>query len=350
MTTQLIEYNVTQAAIAELTQEKETLLNASELDYKAIKDAKNRNGKIRIAIEKKRKDLKSVALAYGKKIDNKAKEVSEPVTVIEDAYKDVLNKRDAELEAVRVAEEQKEQDRIHAIKSRIESIIDFKKLSYSQSAVDIQSDIDTLKKMLATGCEFNYSEFLNEAADAIKDTFESLDTSLKQRVKFEAEQAEQEVQRKKDNEARIALQAEKDAFEQEQKDAQAKIDFELASIQKEKDDLKQAKIEREEKRQQEIHDAKMKEAEEQLAKQRAIDDENRKKAEETERLRLEQIAKEEDERKVKQAAEDRVRNAAPELMEALEGICAYLEKKNIVCDDIVLFNKIQTAIKLAKGE
>lgn len=372
--TQLIEYNVTQAAIAELTKEKEVLLSASELDYKAIKDAKNRNGKIRIAIEKTRKDLKSDALAYGKKIDNKAKEVSEPVTAIEDAYKDILNKHEAELEDVRVAALHKENERIAAIKSHIEKVHEFSDLIVvglsSKDIMSIQKDLLSYDDNSAVDCQ----EFQGDYEKAISRAHEIIDDMYDNRLMIEKEKAEQAEQRKKDNEARIALQAEKDAFEQEQKDAQAKIDFERAAIQKEKDDLQLAESEREEKKQQAIHEEKMREAKEQLAKQRAIDEDARKKAAETERLRLEQVAKEEAERKVSQAAEDNVRNAAPELLEALE--CAenyFTFMKEIVNDSCAehraemvetrscggqtldeLFEaykqKAKLAIKLAKGE
>ena len=345
--TQLIEYNVTQAAIAELTQEKEALLTASELDYKAIKDAKNRNGKIRIAIEKRRKEYKADALEHGRKVDSKAKESSEPVTAIEDAYKEVLNKRDAELDAVRVAAERKEQARIAFIKHEIDIYRECGAIGPYFSSAELSSHLERLQEYITTS--FNFQEFLEEMKGVFKDTEERIKTALKSRLQYESEQAEQESQRKKDNEARIALQAEKDAFEQEQRDAQAKIDFELAAIQEEKDVLRRAEIEREKKRQQEIHEAKMQEAEEQLAKQRVIDEEKRKKAEETERLRLEQVAKEDAERKAANAAEDRVRNAAPELLNALKKV-----DEGLAMQDQDTFSAmrlmIRNVIKLAEGE
>ena len=349
MTTQIIEYNVTQAAIAELTQEKETLLAASELDYKAIKDAKNRNGKIRIAIEKRRKEYKADALEYGRKVDSKAKESSDPVTAIEDAYKDVLNKRDAELEAVRVEAMHKENARIAAIEQRIEGFLSFKdNVIYNTTAAEIESIIAEFDEAFVE--KFDYAEFKDKALESTETTMEFLRTKFEERTVYESEQAEQESQRKKDNEARIALQAEKDAFEQEQKDAQAKIDFELAAIQKEKDDLQRAEIEREEKRQQEIHETKMQEAKEQLAKQRAIDEEMRIKAKKAEDERLEQVAKEDAERKVTQAAEDRVRNAAPDLLEALEGMVKMYEEIQPTGGWQGQYEESTAAIKLAKGE
>lgn len=409
MTTQVIEYNVTEAAIAELTKEKETLLSASELDYKAIDNARKRNGKIRRAIEKRRKEYKADALEYGRKVDSKAKESSEPVTAIEDAYKDVLNKHEAELEAVRAAAEQEEQARIAVIKERIEDINSYLSRAAFCNAEEISDLLCRLKSRI--GESFNYQEFTAEGLLAEKGAIQLLQERLEEAIEYEERQQKEAAQRKKDNEARIALQAEKDAFEQEQKDAQAKIDFERASIQKEKDDLQLAKVEAEkaeverEEKQAEV-DAKIEIARIETIEDRieeilcfknriiclysaedqglSIAEFNRLVAEkfdfmefENEALsaiketskylkdkfdsltkfeakkaaakkaedeRLKQVAKEEAERKTEQAAEDRIRNAAPELLEALEGIIAITDRKHVAWD------KAHVAIKLAKGE
>lgn len=49
-------------------------------------------------------------------------------------------------------------------------------------------------------------------------------------------------------------------------------------------------------------------------------------------------------------ANARLMAAAPEMLIALEGVCAYLEKESIACSDIDLFNKINSALNLARGE
>lgn len=349
MTTQIIEYNVTQAAIAELAKEKETLLAAPELNYKAIDDARKRNGKIRIAIEKRRKEYKADALEYGRSVDSKAKEASEPVAAIEDAYKDVLNKREAELEAVRVAEEEKENERIAAIKDKIDYYTGIG-IGQGFSSNELKSELEHVQSYLTEG--FDFQEFSDEMKSAFEEKEAYINQQLEERLKFEVKQAEQAAQRKKDEEARLELQAEKAAFEQQQKDAQVKIDAELAAIQKEKDELKQADVEREEKKQQAIHKEKMREAKEQLAKQCAIDEDARKKADEIEKLRLEQVAKEEAERKALQAGDDRVRDAAPKMLEALDGMILYSTMCESWQDDEgkIYLIKAQAAIKLAKGE
>lgn len=357
MTEEVIEYNVTEARIAELTKQKDDLLGASEPDYVAIEIGIKVNGKLRIGVEKRRKFLKSDALAYGRKIDDRAKEVSAPLIANEEALKAVFNAHQAELEAVRVEHNRKENIRIAAIEERIEGFLFFKdKVVYNTTAGEIKSIIAEFDEALAE--EFDYSEFKDKAFIATQETMEFLRAKFYERTAVEAEQAEQAAQRKKDETARAELEAEKAAFAAQQKEAQDKIDAERAAIEAEKKAILETRHKEEKIALEKEHEAKMQKAKEELARQRAIDEEAAAVAKETERLRLEQVAKEEAERKASQAAEDRVRNAAPELLEALELL--YFQSYDLDADfdeeisqgnEITVdYKKAQEAIKLAKGE
>ena len=342
--TKIIEYDVTEAAITKLGKERDDLLNADDLDFEAIKDGKKRNGRIRIAIEKKRKELKAEALQYGRDVDSKAKGLSSLVEQIENSYIEVLDKRGAEIEAARVEELRIENTRIAAIKDQI-AYYTSSGIGPGFSANELISESEHLNEYLTS--DFDFQEFKEEADAAYKTQRSHIDNAMGNRRRIDAEKEQLEAQRKKDNEDRAKLEAEKAAFEIEQKKAKAKIDAEMEALQKHKDIMQQAENDRIHKEQEISREAEFKKAAEEAAKQRAIDAEIREKAAEIERLRLEKVAKEEAERKVKQANEDRVRNAAPDMLKALELI---IEHNALDGAYQHIKDAANNAIKLAKGE
>lgn len=68
MGTTIIEYDVTEAVLTELRNEQEIVLQNPK-NIEKIKSSKRKIGKLRIAIEKRRKEYKAEALAYGRNVD-----------------------------------------------------------------------------------------------------------------------------------------------------------------------------------------------------------------------------------------------------------------------------------------
>lgn len=340
-TTQPITYDVKEAKIKELSIKRDSILAEYQKnkDIDPVKKGKREAGKLRISIEKRRKELKSEALEYGRQVDNLAKEVSEPVNAIESSYGDVIAEYDAELERLAREAREKEEARIAAIQDKLNQIKELCIFSYGEihTSNDVLNRIDALIKMKSDN--FDYQEFTEEFIDLYKSTMSELESNKQKAVEFERKQAEVEAQREKDEEDRRKLETERAEFERMQAEANAKIDAERQALEVEK------RAEQEKIRQAEIQKER-----EELERQRAIDAENRKKAEDAEKARLEQIAKEEAERKAKQESEDRIRNAAPQLFEALELMVKCAQKQNWQDNYPTEYSKSINAIKLAKGE
>jgi len=308
MTINLIEYNVKEAKISEMSDIRDNVLKQYKIDgdIKPVEAARKEPAKVRIAIEKKRKELKADALEYGRKVDKEAKRVSEPVSEIESSYDIVIKEYKAELDRLAQLAQEKEDARIAAIQARIKQANEF-----AESALELNTseDIGNLinEFIKFANEEFDFQEFSEDANNVIEEARGKLHRGYDVKVAHEAEQLELEKQRKKDEAERAKFEAEKAAFEKQQAEANAKLQAEREAVEAEKraDEEKrmQAEIERERK---ELEDL------------RERDRLKRIEAEKVEAARLEQLAKEESERKAKQESEDRVRNAAPQLFEAIE--------------------------------
>lgn len=342
-----IVFSITPESLIEVKKEQDELIakvpeNIEDLEIELYKKAKRRVAKLRVATEKERKELKSAALSYGKLVDSTAADAQKPVAEIENVYEKLITEYDnhfAELERIAV---EKEKARITAIKEKIIDLKYFRaKLSLDTKATEIESIIAEFKAVFAE--KFNYAEFREEAVETANETMRIFRAKFDEHTEREKQKAEQEAQRKIDEEKRIAFEAEKAAFEEKQREAQDKIDTELAAIQRQKDE---AAHEANVLRMVEEHANQ----EEELKKQSAIDEERRKEAEKEEDSRLEQIRIENEARKLTQEKEDRVRNAAPELLEALELMVKMYEEIKPTGGYQGYYEESISAIKLAKGE
>lgn len=98
---QLKKYNVTDAAIADIKQRYGELAVHGPDDkagYDAVKAAIADVRSIRTGIEKKRKELKDLALRYGRAVDDEAKRLTSEVSQIEERLKIEKERTDKEIE------------------------------------------------------------------------------------------------------------------------------------------------------------------------------------------------------------------------------------------------------------
>ena len=98
---QLKKYNVTDAALAEIRQRYGELAVHGPDDkagYDAVKAAIADVRSIRTGIEKKRKELKDLALRYGRAVDDEAKRLTSEVSQIEERLKTEKERTDKEIE------------------------------------------------------------------------------------------------------------------------------------------------------------------------------------------------------------------------------------------------------------
>ena len=98
---QLKKYNVTDVALAEIKQRYGELAVHGPDDkagYDAVKAAISELRTLRTGIEKKRKELKDLALRYGRAVDDEAKRLTSEVSQIEERLKTEKERTDKEIE------------------------------------------------------------------------------------------------------------------------------------------------------------------------------------------------------------------------------------------------------------
>ena len=235
METQVAEYNVTDAAIAEM-KSRYMGLTIKGLDdtegFQAVHDARIIVKNHRIAVEKRRKELKADALAWGKKVDGKAKVIFGKLEPIETHLQTEEAKITDEQKRIKNEAERKEKEKID---SRLTSLAGYGKIMpfFDVAAMSDEEYGDAIAKAcdeynaelarIAEGKrkedERKAKEEADRKAEAEKLAKEREDLD-KRRVEQEAAQAKIDEANRKTREAQEATQK--------------KLDAERAAIEKEK--------------------------------------------------------------------------------------------------------------------
>jgi colicin import membrane protein len=159
-------------------------------------------------IESARKDEKAWALAYGKNVDAKAKELTTQV-------EDLIQPHQRQLEAVEAAEE--------ARKQRHQAVLDkataYGNLRFGAGSAEIRARLESLDGITIDGLE----EFAEPVAAAIVTSRQALSTALEQAEAAEAQaaevkrlRAEAEERERRDREAQAAREKEEQAEREEE--------------------------------------------------------------------------------------------------------------------------------------
>lgn len=327
---QLVKYDITDAAIAKLGEQYGGLTIANS-NYETVSKAISEVRTLRTSVEKKRKELKSDALEYGRKVDSEAKRITGLLVDIETPLKDEKQKIDDEKARIKEEKEKADQERIENIKEKIDAIAKFN----LQPGVIPSSD--EVRKLIATLLEakedgFDYQEFADKAKTTFDLVADQLTTCLENAIKYEDEVAELERKHKEQ-------EAEAEKLRKEREEINKQRD-EMAKIQKERDDAElKAKLEKEakEKAEREVAEAaERKIKEEAAAKLKAEEDEKARIAEEAKEL-----AKKTENEQLKHWAE----NQLPEVFESLRYA---LESRPHTEDDIVGICIAEIDVKLTK--
>ena len=163
--------------------------------------------KLRARIESARKDAKSYALAYGKRVDEQAKELSSQVD-------ELIQPHQEQLEAIA----RKEAARVAAHEAVLESALMQGQVLFGEDSKAIQLRLDQLDLISLDGLE----EFADRVAGAIVTARQTLQQALQQALAAEEQaaelarlKAEQEQREAQERQARIEREA------QERADAEA---------------------------------------------------------------------------------------------------------------------------------
>ena len=278
MDNQVVKYEITDAAIQEMNKMYMPLviddLNDSE-QLKAVHDARMIVKNKRIAVDKKRKELKADALAWSKKVQSEANRIFKLLEPIESHLL-------AEEKKVQDEKDRLEQLRIDGIKSKLNKLKHLR-IDYNQNDQEkIKSFIDYLE-----GIKIEpdiYFEFTQEASELLGEAIDLAQIELKKRIdsdEYEIKRKEEQDRLEKERIGVEKLKAIVAEIEKKQAEEQAKIDEEKRRIQAEKDAIEAAKKAERERKDREEFEAKAK-AEAELKAKKEIELEK-------ERLRLQEI-------------------------------------------------------------
>lgn len=237
--TNIIDYNVTNASLAEL-KEKYGSLRAKFGDgmaYKSVTDALSVVRTLRVNVEKKRVELKADALEYGRKVDAEAKRITAALLEIEEPLKANKEEIDAEKERMRAEKARKEQERIESIQARIASFVASVAICASKDSAGMRAYINDVENRVI---DESFEEFQQQAVDAKADALAKMALLLAGRE----EQEEQDRKRKEEDER---LKAERAALEAQRREIEAAQAAAAAAQQAERDRLaaEQRKIDEE---------------------------------------------------------------------------------------------------------
>ena len=274
METGIVKYGITDAAIAKM-EDLYMGLTITDIkndeEFTAVHDARMVVKNHRVSVEKKRKELKAEALAWGKKVDGEANRIKGLLEPIENHLASEEKKITDEKERIKEKEEAAEKEKIQA---RVDALF----------AVNVVLPfID-----VATMTDANYEDKLILATDAYRAEQQRLEEERKVKAEEEARLAieraeiekikiEQEARAKAQAEREDALKRQERAIEEAKRKEQERIEREAF----EKQAIENARIKAE-------ADAKAK------AEREAREKAEKEEAEKAEKRRLLEIAPDKD--------------------------------------------------------
>lgn len=256
--THVIEWDVNEAAIAEMAEQCKDVDAYKDLDN--AKAAKKALSKMRTTLGAAHKATKADALAFGRAVDAKKNDYLAQIRAIEDPITE-------QLDAIKNLAAVKESERLYAIEFQLDRLRAFANDRHSLEIEQLQARIADL-----TAEPVNpdiYQEMFDTAELTKEDGLMKLRITLqneKERIEAEAKQAE--------------VAAENARKQKELDDRQAKMDAEDAERQAVRDAKDKERLANEYARNAEIKAEQERVAEEQAAAQKVIDDENKRIADE----------------------------------------------------------------------
>lgn len=331
----ITQFSAVEAGLAELRGKYEKVIFPVET-ADGLRDAKEARLAIReprYNVERIRKDAKAPILELGRRLDTKAKQITDALLALEEPIDMAIKQEEGRKERERQAKIEAEERRVKDILDRIAAV---RGAVTSVTAIVLPTSAkiaEFIAQIEAVVIDDSFAEFRQQADDARTATLATL-----RQIQTSAIEREKEQERIKAERAELAKlraqQAEreaKDRAEREAAEAKARAEREAAEA--------QARAEREERERQEreaLAEQRRQQAEEQaridaenhrLAEERAAFEreqaEQRRRADEAERQRL---AEAEVERKRKEAAERAARRAKfPGEQAIVDALCAHFE-------------------------
>lgn len=191
---QIVEYNTTAAALAELRARHGGPFDVSTSKGMALaKEARAEIRGYRVALETLRKEIKAPALERCRLIDDEAKRITAELLKIEDPIDAVIKAEEKRKEEEKAAKLRQEAARVAAIAARISEIRNRVGTVANQPAATIRAALEQVNNLNWVPRDFE--EFLPDALQALDETREALAKLLLERVAYEEEQARLQAER-----------------------------------------------------------------------------------------------------------------------------------------------------------
>jgi len=262
MNTQIAEYSATAAALAELrTQYLNVTFDVST--SKGLDAAKKARAEIRgyrVALEKKRKEVKAPALERCKLIDDEAERITAELVALENPIDATIKAEETRKEQERQAREEQERHRIAVIQAKIAAITAIISHATGERSANLQVRLLNLQSYVPKAEEFQ--EFIEAAKTARTETLARLNDMLAAQLAHEEEQERIKAER-----AELAkLRAEQEAREREQKEREAAERARLDAEER----ARKARADAEEKARRDAIDAEERAARERIAEEERL--------------------------------------------------------------------------------
>lgn len=319
----IAEYNVTEAALAELEKEfkKDKIDVSTPAGLQAAKQNRMSLVRLRTTLEARRKELKDPVLEQGKLIDAEAKRITSRILAMEEPYDAAIKAEERRKEQEREAKRREEEERIAASIRRIDAVRRIPVDSVNLDSGSIREKIALInakpdEELVAGMSDSHADEIRKVRAETVKTLEEMADAK---------ERAEAERQRM------IAEAAElEEARRIEREKAEAEAAAQQAAMDAEREKIAQERAALDAQRERELEAARAEAAarEKELAELRAAEQqriaearaaEDAKRAEE-DRIREEERVREERRAEAARARLAAVQAAGPKLASALQSL------------------------------
>jgi len=212
----IISYGLADAAIAKMETDY-MVLTVQGLDddagFQIVHEARMVVKNHRVAVEKKRKDLKAGALEFGRKVDSEAKRITCLLEPIETHLGREEAKVTDEKERIRTQKILDEQERVAGIRAKIQAIRERGEPHFLFGKTSSQIR-DIVCVMMDTEIEpENYTGFEGEARKTLTETMTALEDTYEARVKFEKEEADRKAESERLEKVRKEQEAEAERLE-----------------------------------------------------------------------------------------------------------------------------------------
>jgi len=202
----IIEFGVTDAALSELKNTYSSVPDVNTTSgYEEIKGALKVLTPLRTGIEKKRKELKADALAWGKKVDGEAKRITEVLSSLEAPLKTAKTEVDER-------KKREKEERIARLQKKVDAISAYPQTAFGQSSSVIASLIEELDAFEIE----DFYDLSKEAALAKAASLDKLTEMLQATISQEREAAARKEEEQRQTEERKRLDEERAEFERQQ--------------------------------------------------------------------------------------------------------------------------------------